>query len=264
MTTQTTDNKSPYWGFFATTGFGLLIFTIYGLVQAAIIIGAAFNNGSLTMDLLTSGDQIGLEKTLNDITFNGDLLGLTGIPSTLIGVGLILLIVKLRHTLSISQYLDLRAPQQPIKTILKWIGAMFLLFVAMEVITQLVDHTPPEFMLRVYGSTNNKIMLWITVVLAAPLFEEFFFRGFLLEGLRHFKLGFFQLGDIGAVLLTSFLFAIIHIQYGVFEITYIFVTGIIFAVARLKTNSLYVPIAMHMFMNLSASVLMEVAPELAK
>lgn len=257
-------NKPPYWGFFATIGFGILIFTLYGLAQAAIIFGAAFNNGMLTLDLLTSGDKYEMEKTLKDITLNGDLLGLTGIPSIFIGVGLVLLIVKLRQTLSIRDYLDLRVPQQPIKTVLKWIGVMFLLFIAMEVIVQLIDHTPPEFMSRVYGSTNNKIMLWITVVLAAPLFEEFFFRGFLLEGLRHFKLGFFRLGDIGAVLLTSFLFAITHVQYGLFEITYIFVVGIIFAVAKLKTNSLYVPIAMHIFMNLSASVLMEIAPELAK
>ncbi|MCF6189758.1 MAG: CPBP family intramembrane metalloprotease [Cocleimonas sp.] len=258
-TIQETNNKPPYWGFFATVGLGLVAFLIYGIIQAGILIGAAFNNGKLSLELLTSGDQVALDKNINDIMFNGDLLGLTGIPSTFIGVGLILLFIILRKTLTSSQYLDLRMPQQPLKTFSIWIGAMLLVFIGIEVVTHLIDHTPPEFMARVYGSTNNKIMLWITIAFAAPIFEEFLFRGFLLEGFRHSKLG-----DTGAVLLTSFLFAIIHIQYGWFEITTIFVIGIIFAVAKLKTNSLYVPIAMHMFMNLSASVLMEVAPELAK
>ena len=257
-TTQTTDNKPPYWGFFGTIGLGVIAFIIYGLVQAAIIIGSAFSNGTLSLESFAS-DPVELEKTLNNIIFNGDLLGLSGIPSTLVGVGIILLFVILKETLSIKQYLDLRLPQQPIKTFLKWIGAMVVIFVLIEVGTRFFGHEPPEFMSRLYNSTNNKVMLWITVAVAAPIFEEFLFRGFLLEGLRHSFVG-----TTGAVLLTSGVFAIIHQQYGWFEIASIFVIGVIFAVAKLQTKSLYVPIAMHMFMNFSASVLMEFAPELAQ
>lgn len=290
-TTQTTDNKSPYWGFFGTLGLGVIAFIIYGLVQAAIIIGSAFSNGTLSLELLTSG-QPELEKTLNDIIFNGDLLGLSGIPSTLVGVGIILLFIILRETLSVKQYLDLRLPQQPIKTFLKWIGAMVVVFALIEFGTRFFGHEPPEFMSRLYNSTNNKVMLWITVAVAAPIFEEFLFRGFLLEGLRH-SLGkgfkklhhiflnlssknrrnhvkneesfpYDTLGVIVAVLFTSGIFAIIHQQYGWFEIASIFVIGVIFAVAKLQSKSLYIPIAMHMFMNFSASALMELAPELAQ
>ena len=256
---QTPENDaSPYWGFFATIALAILAFIIYGLVQAAIIIGMAFSNGSLSLELLTSNAP-DLEKKLNDIIFNGDLLGMTGIPSTLVGVGLIILFVFLKDKLSISQYLDLRSPQNPIKTYLKWIGVMLLVFVAMEVGTYLIGHEAPEFMSRIYSTSNNKILLWITVGVAAPIFEEFLFRGFLLEGLRHSFVG-----TAGAIILTSATFAIIHQQYGWFEIVPIFIIGVIFAVAKLKTNSLYVPIVMHMFMNLSASALMEFAPELAQ
>jgi membrane protease YdiL (CAAX protease family) len=53
-------------------------------------------------------------------------------------------------------------------------------------------------------------------------------------------------------------------QYGWFEMINIFAIGIILAIARLKTGSLYVPIAMHMSMNLLASVAMEFQPELEK
>ena len=93
-TTQITDNKPPYWGFFGTLGLGVIAFIIYGLVQAAIIIGSVFSDGTLSLESFAS-DPVELEKTLNNIIFNGDLLGLTGIPSTLIGVGIILLFIIL-------------------------------------------------------------------------------------------------------------------------------------------------------------------------
>ena len=283
MTTQTTDNKLPYWGFFGTIGLGAIAFIVYGLVQTAIILGSAFSDGTLSLELFAS-DPAELEKTLNDIIFNGDLLSLTGIPSTLVGVGMILLFIILRKTISVKQYLDLRLPQHPIKTFLKWIGAMVVVFVIIEVGTRFFGHEPPEFMSRIYNSADNKILLWITVAVAAPIFEEFLFRGFLLDGLRHSLERFFKklhyllsndkkklienealyrydtIGVIVAVILTSGAFAIIHQQYGWFEIASIFVIGVIFAVAKLQSKSLYVPIAMHMFMNLSASILMEFTP----
>jgi membrane protease YdiL (CAAX protease family) len=43
-------------------------------------------------------------------------------------------------------------------------------------------------------------------------------------------------------------------QYGWFEIISIFFIGILLGIAKIKTKSLYVPIAMHMLMNLAASV----------
>ena len=44
-----------------------------------------------------------------------------------------------------------------------------------------------------------------------PVFEELFFRGFLLEGFRRTFLG-----TTGAVVLTSLLWAVIHTQYDLY------------------------------------------------
>ena len=68
-TTQTTNNKAPYWGIFGTLGLGVIAFIIYGIVQAVVIIGAAFTNGTLSLELFASGQEE-LEKTLNNIIFN--------------------------------------------------------------------------------------------------------------------------------------------------------------------------------------------------
>ena len=107
-------------------------------------------------------------------------------------------------------------------------------------------------MTKVYANTQNLPLFWIAVSIAAPFFEEFLFRGFLLEGMSKSRLGL-----TGAIILTSATWAIIHMQYGWFEIISIFFIGILLCIAKVKSKSLYVPIAMHMLMNLTASIGME-------
>lgn len=255
-----TDSSSPhsalsnYWGLWGTLGFGFLTFTVFGILQSVILFGYAITSGKLNLEDL-SNNKSEFEETIESFAYDGDLISLAEIPSALVGVGLIMLFIYLKKTITIAEYLELKNPIDPIKTFLKWIGVMLLVFIAMEFVTQLIEHETPEFMTKVYASTNNKFMLWIAVAIAAPIFEEFLFRGFLLEGLRRTFLGV-----VGAILLTSASWAIIHMQYGWFEIIAIFLIGIILSVAKLKTKSLYIPIAMHMFMNITASIMMEFAP----
>ena len=62
------------------------------------------------------------------------------------------------------------------------------------------------------------------------------------------------MGTHGAVLLTSALWAVIHIQYEVVYLIDIFVIGVVFAYARLRTNSLFIPMIMHSLINLWATL----------
>ena len=133
-----------------------------------------------------------------------------------------------------------------------FLGLMVLAIVLIEAINLLLDRPVPEFMLKMYSNTQNLPLLWVAVCISAPIFEEFLFRGFLFEGLSRSRLGV-----AGAALLTSASWAFIHTQYGWFEIFSIFLIGLLFCVAKLKTQSLYVPIVMHMLMNLIASIAME-------
>ena len=105
-----------------------------------------------------------------------------------------------------------------------------------------------------YGEIPDSYVRNINDILNDPFFEEFLFRGFLIEGLSRSKVGV-----IGAVILTSASWAIIHMQYGWFEIISIFFIGIVLCIAKIKSKSLYVPIAMHMLMNLVASIGMELS-----
>jgi len=62
------------------------------------------------------------------------------------------------------------------------------------------------------------------------------------------------LGPIGAVAATSGLWAVLHTQYGLYDIAIIFCLGLLFGAARLVTGSLFVPLTLHAVTNLLATV----------
>jgi membrane protease YdiL (CAAX protease family) len=114
----------------------------------------------------------------------------------------------------------------------------------------------PELMLEIYRSTPIKPVFWIAVVIAAPIWEEFLFRGFLFEGLRQ------SLGIFHTIAITSILFGAIHLlQYDSFGVLTTMVIGLSMGLARWLTGSLYVPIVMHTVNNAIAMIQMARAAE---
>ena len=71
----------------------------------------------------------------------------------------------------------------------------------------------------------------------APISEEIFFRGFLFNCAKR------RLGIVGGIILTSAIFALVHL--GPLAIMIIFPMGIFLALAYELTGSLWVPIIMH-------------------
>jgi membrane protease YdiL (CAAX protease family) len=82
--------------------------------------------------------------------------------------------------------------------------------------------------------------------IAGPVAEEVWFRGFLLPAFARTRLGFW-----GAGLVTSALFAASHwFQYTPDQLVPIFFIGVVLAWTLGLTGSLWVPIAIHMCINL--------------
>ena len=251
---ETSDNS--YWGFWATLALTVLVFIIFSILQSLFLVGYMLvAEGVSISDVLQSDSTVSLESLLANYALNGDAISVSQIPAAIIGIALVILFVLLRKntvhkTTGIKDYLDLYMPK--LKHLFLYLGLMILAMMLMEAINVWLDRPTPEFMTKVYSSTNNLPLLWIAVGISAPFFEEILFRGFFFEGLRNSTFG-----TLGAILLTSACWAIIHMQYGWFEIISIFFIGILLAIAKLKTKSLYVPIAMHMLMNLAASLSMQ-------
>jgi uncharacterized protein len=84
-------------------------------------------------------------------------------------------------------------------------------------------------------------IFFFTAAIAAPLFEEFLFRGFLLPSLtRYFSVW-------QAILLSSFLFAVAHLSLS--EILPLAVLGIVLGVVYTRSRNLLAPMLLHSLWN---------------
>lgn len=228
------------WGFWSTTGFTLLIFL--GFIVGQIIgIGAYSYFATFGNE---SSDILSYAFTLSN-TGKGVIISF--IPGAIIGVLMTFWFVKIRRMNFLVDYLHLHPPR--ILSVLFWLGILLLFAVVSELVAQYLERDIPVWMTDIYQTAGSLPLLWITLVIAAPLFEEILVRGFMLEGFRHTRIG-----DFGAVLITAGLWAAVHIQYEFFEIFSIFIIGIILGYARLKSGSLYTPIILHAIMNFIATL----------
>jgi membrane protease YdiL (CAAX protease family) len=101
------------------------------------------------------------------------------------------------------------------------------------------------------------------VLVLAPFCEEVLFRGFLLEGLRtpfanRTEGKWLQLhwGEWMAVFISTGLWTALHGQYELPELMALLFMGVILGAVRLRTNSLYMAIALHFLNNLVALILL--------
>ena len=104
-------------------------------------------------------------------------------------------------------------------------------------------------MVDAYKTAYFTPLLWLAFIIAAPLYEEILFRGFMFKGIENSRAG-----PIGAVIITSLAWSALHVQYDFLIIVSIFAGGLLLGWARLKTNSIYIPIAMHALQNLMAII----------
>ncbi len=86
-------------------------------------------------------------------------------------------------------------------------------------------------------------LIFVVIAVLAPIFEELLFRGYLLEGLRRSRLG-----EVGAILVTASIWAVVHPDIPVRWLG-IFITGVLLALARLRTGSTYLAMLLHVIIN---------------
>jgi membrane protease YdiL (CAAX protease family) len=84
-------------------------------------------------------------------------------------------------------------------------------------------------------------IFFFTAAIAAPVFEEFLFRGFLLPSLTRY------LSVWGAILVSSLLFAIAHLSLS--EVLPLFALGIVLGMVYTRSRNLLAPILLHSLWN---------------
>lgn len=227
------------WGVWATLGFALVVFGVFFLAQTLVFL--------VFLGLKVAQDpSLSPELVAGSLQTNGLVLAIATLVSAPICIALIAGMIKLRNRLNIRDYLGLKKPNK--RQLAEWSLITVLCVVALDLLKSFVDlPVVPSFVIEAYQSASFLPMFYLAIVVAAPLFEEIFFRGFLFQGLRHSRFRIW-----GTIVLTSFLWAIIHLQYDWMDVAVIFVMGLLLGYARYRTNSLYIPIAMHALNNLLA------------
>lgn len=174
---------------------------------------------------------------------DGDVIAIATLLTTILCLPLIVAIVKLKSGARLADYLPMTAP--PGRVLARWLLFTGIFILASDAISLLTGNpVVPQFVERAYVSSDFKALLWIALVLAAPLFEETLFRGFMLSGFSRSWLGL-----SGAVVLTAAAWAVIHFQYDWYGIMTVFVFGLLLGAARIRTGSLIAPILIHAIVN---------------
>ncbi len=107
----------------------------------------------------------------------------------------------------------------------------------------------PPFQVEAYQSAKNAgwlIALTLAIVVAAPVGEEVVFRGFLYRGLAR------PGREMLAIVVISFAWALLHIQYDWLGMAQIFAAGLMLGWFRWASGSTTLAIIMHVLINAEA------------
>jgi len=160
-----------------------------------------------------------------------------------VGLALILRFVHLRGFIRVKDYLSLN--WVPARSIVKWLvifAGFYGLFVYLA-----NSYFGAGKAYGLAGMTLDPMYL-AAAVIAAPVFEETFFRGFIFKGLLASPFG-----PYGTLFFTTILWTLSHFQVTDFADFYTlfltFALGLILGTARLVENSLLLPVGMHAMWN---------------
>jgi uncharacterized protein len=241
--TATVPPKVRPWGPWATLGLGAVIFIVYSVVQGIVYLFVAIAT-------FGSWQNFDMMRFIESLNTNGLGISISTIVAAPIGVVLVIVFARLRRGLTWPEYLGLRP--------LSWktVPVLIIIPVILAVLLGIIGDKSggsgeTDIMLNAYKNSVWPALFWIAIVICAPIFEEFLFRGFGFVGLQKSRLG-----SAGATVLTALIWALLHIQYNWFGMAIILVIGIVLGIVRTKTRSLWAPIVIHSIWNLLQMVAM--------
>ncbi len=227
------------WKFWGTALWGLVIFLAMFLGQLAVVIYTVLlQGGPLSVTGITQVVANGLTISLSVIA---------GLPMVLL-----VLWIAIRPTrIPFADYLGLQGTSW--KNVIIGVIALGVLVGVWDAVSRAVGReVTPGFMGDVLKSAQADGALWLLVLAfagAAPLWEELFARGWLYRGWS----GSF-LGPYGAIVLSSLVWTLMHLQYDWFFLCEVLSIGLLFGFLRYFTGSTWLTILLHGLNNLAATI----------
>jgi len=177
---------------------------------------------------------------------HGPLFGTVTVLSAPVLLGLTFIAIKLSGV-PVREYLALRSP-----TLRQFVFSLLFFVILLPILDQITVQSGrepiPDFMTGTYASARDAGPVFLTMfalalTVAAPLTEEILFRGFFYRGIA------MRLGPAFAILMTSLIWASLHVQYDLFFMVQVFAFGVILGILRWRSDSLYLVIGLHAILN---------------
>jgi uncharacterized protein len=214
----------------------------------ALLVGVTLLALSIGLGLLAAfGDGASLGAKLNNP--GADELGWSLAIATLVQQGSLVVLVWIAAGWRGSNrqlVLALKAPAHGWRSYATSFIGLVCVAAAMSATVYAIDPTIMKNDLQPFKDMLRHPSWWLVVIMVgvgAPLAEEFLFRGFLFTALASSRVGV-----VGASLLTSAGWAVIH-SYSLAGLLQVFVIGLVFAAILVRTGSLRVTIFCHALYN---------------
>ena len=225
------------WGYFSTLGWVVLAH-VNGTIAG---FAAVYAWKPDTLDIMSDFDAI-----LKD----GWFFSLSTLVAAPVMITILVWAARLRRW-PVRDYLALHWPSR--REVVIALIALAVFLPALDAAAYLAGQpivTP--FQIDIYVSAQRSgtlILLWLALVVAAPVWEEIAFRGFIYRGwIRSAQ------NALPAILILSGFFAILHLQYNWFGILQVFCVGLLLAWSRWRSGSTYMTMVMHAIINFYSTV----------
>ncbi len=225
-------NELKYWSVSFTAIITIFIFVCFTLTQVLVVSAFSYLYPDISYENLAYGN-----------------LGLISIFSSTVGFLVLVAFIRLKK-INLTRYLNISIPK--VKITIFFIFLSFFLMLLMELMSNKYPHFfDSDFVIDSYKNANSLPLFYLGVALFAPFFEECLFRGFLFKGLEKSFLG-----GHGAVFISSLLFALVHVQYGIPILLFMLLPfSILLGYARWKSGSLLLPVLIHVLNNLMTCII---------
>lgn len=223
------------WGYLATFGWSLLAYLLASVVAFVLL---------YLWDPVTFRIDVEFSDAMKDAQY----VSLTTIVTNAILIVLLIVAVWIARATA-KDYLALIWPSR--QEVVVGLVSLVILLPALDALALLVGQPIiPPFVIDVYKSAQSQesmLLLWLAIVVAAPVAEEIIFRGFIFRGWVRPE----QRPMLGILVITV-LFTIIHIQYNWFGLLQVFMLGLLLTWTRWRSGSTLLPMLMHVIANFYA------------
>jgi hypothetical protein len=234
-------NERPprVWKFWGTALWGLFVFAAMFVGQIGVVAWFVLQRGA-PIDIAAAVQVVGGGLTIS-------LSVVMGLPAVLAALWIA---IRISRT-PFADYLALRWPSWTDLAI--GAVALIVLVIGWDLLSRAAGREiVPGFMGEVLNSARADGSLWLLViafVIAAPVSEEFFARGFLYRGWSESFLG-----PVGAIVLSSLVWTALHLQYDWFFFGEVFSIGLLFGYLRYRSHSTWLTTILHGLNNLAATL----------